>query len=377
MVYADWLIERGDSRGEFIQIQCELADPTCSDDRKSVLRSRELQLIRQHSKGWARSIRKFANRWTFERGLISRVRIDARKYLENTKSIFCNHPVTGIEFLDFRNPQVVDAVTAQKQKYLEQLQFLGVVSGMALNQDSEHFVNFLNSPRLSKLRGLLVHSHVPSTYCVKPICQSLYHLEKLAIVGESLVYDDVEQLIQELTSLKSLSLQYVENYNDFQRPDYFERLPAAIGPALKTLNELELFDCGGLTLQALLRMNVDASDKLRVLRIKNLQVETRILSINDWKIFLDSTLLRHVDRFCMVGTRLPVRKFEQATHCFAATNWRHFKFSHGGSGPKHAKLIANSFPNGKPETTGNEFLCIGAGVDLQQRSLSNSPVREL
>ena len=32
LIYADWLEERGDPRGEFIRVQCELANMTEEDD---------------------------------------------------------------------------------------------------------------------------------------------------------------------------------------------------------------------------------------------------------------------------------------------------------------------------------------------------------
>jgi uncharacterized protein (TIGR02996 family) len=40
LVYADWLEERGDSRGEFLRLLSSLAEPSIPEDRKQTLRNR-------------------------------------------------------------------------------------------------------------------------------------------------------------------------------------------------------------------------------------------------------------------------------------------------------------------------------------------------
>ena len=45
LVYADWLEEHGDPRGEFIQVQCALAGMSENDDRRWGLEVRELRLV--------------------------------------------------------------------------------------------------------------------------------------------------------------------------------------------------------------------------------------------------------------------------------------------------------------------------------------------
>src|SRR5262249_50740785 len=52
MAYADLLIEEGDPRGEFIQVQLALEDPRRPEPERKALRLREAELIGQHQAEW-------------------------------------------------------------------------------------------------------------------------------------------------------------------------------------------------------------------------------------------------------------------------------------------------------------------------------------
>lgn len=51
-VYADWLQDQGDSRGEFIQVQLALEDTGLSVEARLELQARESELIAQHAFDW-------------------------------------------------------------------------------------------------------------------------------------------------------------------------------------------------------------------------------------------------------------------------------------------------------------------------------------
>jgi uncharacterized protein (TIGR02996 family) len=55
LVYADWLSERGDPRGEFIQVQCKL-----EKQRTRVLEYKERRLLAEHQEYWLRNIQERA-----------------------------------------------------------------------------------------------------------------------------------------------------------------------------------------------------------------------------------------------------------------------------------------------------------------------------
>jgi uncharacterized protein (TIGR02996 family) len=50
-IYADWLSERGDPRGEFVAVQCELARAFDPD-----LAERERQLLAEHGARWVEQL---------------------------------------------------------------------------------------------------------------------------------------------------------------------------------------------------------------------------------------------------------------------------------------------------------------------------------
>src|SRR5262249_26258167 len=52
LMFADWLEERGDVRGEFIRVQCELARLPEDDSRRDVLEEREGTLLETHGSLW-------------------------------------------------------------------------------------------------------------------------------------------------------------------------------------------------------------------------------------------------------------------------------------------------------------------------------------
>lgn len=76
-VYADVLIARGDARGTFINVQCELArlGPDADPARRAALEALEARLLRVHGKQWGRVPAKL--RATLRRGFIEHIRVDS------------------------------------------------------------------------------------------------------------------------------------------------------------------------------------------------------------------------------------------------------------------------------------------------------------
>lgn len=84
LVFADWLDEQGDPRGEFIRIQCELEQPHLTRGRARLLRIREKELLKEHRTDWLRPLANHPAtnaRWTFRRGFVEEVAIDTRDFL--------------------------------------------------------------------------------------------------------------------------------------------------------------------------------------------------------------------------------------------------------------------------------------------------------
>src|SRR5262245_45314630 len=75
LVYADWLEEHDDPRGEFIRVQSELARLPEHEERRAELAAREQSLLQQYAAEWAKPFAPFAHSWVFRRGFVEAVNL--------------------------------------------------------------------------------------------------------------------------------------------------------------------------------------------------------------------------------------------------------------------------------------------------------------
>jgi uncharacterized protein (TIGR02996 family) len=108
LIYADWLTDRGDPRGEFIQVQCRIAqagDPFRSGRLwgmpAAVLkawRAREQELLASHGERWRQSLRSLATEIEFHRGFPERVTVPADEFLARGGELFRATPIREVRF---------------------------------------------------------------------------------------------------------------------------------------------------------------------------------------------------------------------------------------------------------------------------------------
>src|SRR5450755_976841 len=82
LLYADWLDERGDPRGEFIRVQCVRARQAEYDPRWWELIAREQELRSAYEKEWLGPVTGFLDGWSFWRGFLEGVVVRAPAFLE-------------------------------------------------------------------------------------------------------------------------------------------------------------------------------------------------------------------------------------------------------------------------------------------------------
>jgi len=94
LVYADWLEEQDDPRGEFIRVQIQLANLDPDDDEaRWDLELRQQRLLRQHGFLWVFEPFNPARRWPqFRRGFVERVEIEAAAFLANAPAFKSVYP---------------------------------------------------------------------------------------------------------------------------------------------------------------------------------------------------------------------------------------------------------------------------------------------
>jgi uncharacterized protein (TIGR02996 family) len=83
LIYADYLDERGDPRGEFIRVQCQLAKLTEGDPRREGLEARERELLSENERAWAADLPEFVERCEFRRGFVGGIIAPARKFVKH------------------------------------------------------------------------------------------------------------------------------------------------------------------------------------------------------------------------------------------------------------------------------------------------------
>lgn len=98
LVLADWLMERGDPRGEFIAAQVRLASRAIFRSQRLDLRARAGKLLKRHRRQWTDfGLADPAAQWRFRRGFIVEVAAGATQLLEAAPRLFAREPVRRLK----------------------------------------------------------------------------------------------------------------------------------------------------------------------------------------------------------------------------------------------------------------------------------------
>ncbi|MDP1921756.1 MAG: TIGR02996 domain-containing protein [Myxococcales bacterium] len=105
-VYADWLMEQGDPRGEFIAVQCELTRPDLDDGRRLELEARQVSLLSSHGATWLGPLAADAVTASFARGFLDAVTVLDVDSLDAAQATLANEPVRALVFASRRRVDV-------------------------------------------------------------------------------------------------------------------------------------------------------------------------------------------------------------------------------------------------------------------------------
>ena len=146
LIFADWLEERGDPRGEFIRIQCELADPSEDIERRERLDERQEELRRQFEAEWTTDLKGKVLDWTFHRGMVEYVEVDAADLYRHSE-YFRKH--VPIRFLTIRG-------STEQLHAIHDLELLPQLVGLCLDDTSitQSDAHALSQACLPKLQTL-------------------------------------------------------------------------------------------------------------------------------------------------------------------------------------------------------------------------------
>jgi uncharacterized protein (TIGR02996 family) len=173
LIYADWLEDVGNPRGEFIRIQCELA-ATAPGDQPQSLKLRENELLRENEKRWAGPIAKWVDRFSFHRGFIEFVDLGAVDFLSHAGSLLELTPVRHalisngeeylLELVECKHLQRLRGLgfpftflSEDKLKLILECQYLGNVTRLLLNNcalGDDAFARLVTSAMMDQLTSL-------------------------------------------------------------------------------------------------------------------------------------------------------------------------------------------------------------------------------
>jgi uncharacterized protein (TIGR02996 family) len=189
LVYADWLEERGDPRGEFIRAQVRAAALPDGDPRRAGPEARASELLRRHHDEWDRPLldaagydpnaggllgllgavaRLFNAPWLkpplyrhdYRRGFVEVVHVDMGKFVERAEALFNVAPIREVYF-EVVSSRLTDLAALPQLARLRGLHLLYT----SLREDA--LVELFASPHLTGLRTLDLPGNVLSEQALR------------------------------------------------------------------------------------------------------------------------------------------------------------------------------------------------------------------
>lgn len=234
LIYADWLDENDDPRGEFIRLQMELNELDVTSSKRKKIKTRLRRLFRDHGKQWSAPLKDVDAALQFRRGFPDHAQIDVQTFLNHGEEIFAMAPITELTLLDGDTDQlqkvpksplleqirtlILDDCSARikvaraiaRSVHLERLEFLNLSenqvaigpAGMEALADSEHL------PRLTGLN--LTHNRIGSEGFQRLADSKTLKLEHLDTCGNQLTPEDMDRFgsSEAFENLHTLCLWY-------------------------------------------------------------------------------------------------------------------------------------------------------------------------
>jgi uncharacterized protein (TIGR02996 family) len=158
LVYADWLEEQGDPRGEHIRLQCQRLQIQ-DRSRKAELAKREQEIEATLEGAWRRQLPELDHvTWReFDRGFVRSIEVrGAETFLKHADVIFAAAPIRRVHFRELRTEGAVLLAGSKHLARIHDLELHGNQigdEGTAALADSPHAVNlkrlFLSSNQIT------------------------------------------------------------------------------------------------------------------------------------------------------------------------------------------------------------------------------------
>jgi uncharacterized protein (TIGR02996 family) len=136
LIFADWLEEHDDPRGEFIRLQCALARLTGDDPRQAPLRRRERELLARHENEWAGPLADRVAGWEFRRGFVEKVVLTPGAFLDAGAELFRLAPVQHVHLYRCNHISAEEVDALAHCPLLARLRTLRLNSDRGIRDDS-------------------------------------------------------------------------------------------------------------------------------------------------------------------------------------------------------------------------------------------------
>ncbi len=158
LVFADFLEEKGNPRGEFIRVQCALAKAPAGQPRPAALEARERELLSAHAEGWLGEEwpQVSAEEVRFERGFVAEASLRGAALGDAGVRALAGHPWLGLlTALDLWDNDITAAglLALARSPYLANLTFIDLRENRLGEEDGIVLDRFDRLLRLESLFG--------------------------------------------------------------------------------------------------------------------------------------------------------------------------------------------------------------------------------
>ena len=231
LVLADRLIEAGDPRGEFIQLQCALEtekDATKASD----LKDRATKILKKHQPAWNKPIKAYVRNTLYRRGFVDQYLAEPKLVFDGLATVIRHTPVRALRIQSMKKG---DATRLGKMKELRRLTALYIGSNRIAEADA---VALFSSPHLASLRALEGSRNPFGDAAVEAIARSehLGGLTRLLLTQVGMGARGVAALAAApfIATLEELSIDSIQSEITIDRAAF---MPLARAP-LRALREL-------------------------------------------------------------------------------------------------------------------------------------------
>jgi uncharacterized protein (TIGR02996 family) len=196
LAYADWLLEQGDPRGEYIRTQLDTRRLPLDDPRRGPLEEREAELHDAHGETWEAPLRDLVRDTTFSRGFLQGVSLTFEQLLSHGARLLDEHPIEHLA-VEVQEDQVAKLAALPLLGRVRVLEVLGVTD--------EAVTKLAKSKHLRGLRGLILGGNALGDDAAVVIAERLGDLELLDL-SDNQIGARGAAAIAKMTRLEGLDL---------------------------------------------------------------------------------------------------------------------------------------------------------------------------